>query len=44
MPDEWERRNKLDPTDGSDSKMFTLSKAYSNLEVYINSLALGEKN
>lgn len=38
MPDEWETKNKLNPDDPSDSPAFTLSKTYSNIEVYLNSL------
>jgi hypothetical protein len=38
MPDEWERSNKLNPNDGADSSTNTLSKAYTNIEVYMNSL------
>lgn len=38
MPDEWERSNKLNPNDAADASTFTLSKTYSNIEVYINSL------
>ena len=39
MPDEWERLKKLDPNDPSDANRFTLSKGYTNIEVYINTLA-----
>ncbi|NJM24645.1 MAG: pectate lyase [Bacteroidia bacterium] len=38
MPDAWEKEHKLNPNDAGDSATFTLSKSYSNLEVYINSL------
>lgn len=38
MPDAWEKENKLNPGDATDSAAFTLSKSYSNLEVYLNSL------
>lgn len=38
MPDEWERSNKLNPNDAADASSNTLSKAYTNIEVYINSL------
>lgn len=35
MPDEWERRNGLNPDDATDAHAFTLDKNYSNIEVYI---------
>jgi pectate lyase len=38
MPDEWEKSNKLNPNDATDAPANTLSKAYTNIEVYINSL------
>lgn len=38
MPDEWEKSNKLNPSDAADASTHTLSKAYTNIEVYINSL------
>lgn len=38
MPDEWERRNGLNPTDAADGILHTLDKNYTNLEVYLNSL------
>lgn len=38
MPDDWEIKNKLDPNDASDASTHTLSKTYTNIEVYINSL------
>ncbi|MGE0079279.1 MAG: polysaccharide lyase family 1 protein [Bacteroidales bacterium] len=38
MPDDWEIRNNLNPKDPSDNSNYTLSKEYTNLEVYINSL------
>jgi hypothetical protein len=38
MPDEWERSNKLNPNDATDASTNTISKAYTNIEVYINSL------
>lgn len=42
MPDEWEKKNGLNPADPKDASLFTLDKGYSNIEVYINSL-LSEK-
>ncbi len=38
MSDDWETKNKLNPSDASDSDTYTIEKSYSNLEVYINSL------
>jgi hypothetical protein len=41
MPDEWEKKNKLKPDNASDAAAFTLSKTYSNVEVYLNDLLKG---
>lgn len=38
MPDDWERKNKLNPNEASDAAQHTLSKTYTNIEVYINGL------
>lgn len=38
MPDEWEKKNGLNPADASDAVKFSLAKAYTNIEVYINSI------
>jgi hypothetical protein len=38
MPDDWEKKNKLNPENASDAAAFTLSKTYSNVEVYLNDL------
>lgn len=38
MPDVWEIKNGLNPNDASDAAIFKLSKSYTNIEVYINSL------
>ncbi|MFV0607001.1 MAG: pectate lyase [Niabella sp.] len=38
MPDDWEKKNGLHPNDKNDASQFKLSKFYSNVEVYINSL------
>lgn len=38
MPDEWEKKNGLDPKNPDDSSGFDLNKNYSNVEVYLNSL------
>ncbi len=39
MPDEWEIRNGLNEKNNSDASAFTLSKEYTNIEIYINELA-----
>lgn len=39
MPDAWEKKNGLNPADGADASSFSLHKNYTNIEVYINSLA-----
>lgn len=38
MPDNWEKKNGLNPSDPADSSLFKLSKTYTNVEVYINSI------
>ena len=38
MPDDWEKRNGLNASDASDASAYKLSKQYTNIEVYINSL------
>ena len=38
MPDEWEDAHGLDKTSAADSKLYSLDKEFTNLEVYINSL------
>lgn len=38
MPDDWEIKNGLDPKNAADQNLFKLSKNYTNIEVYINSL------
>jgi hypothetical protein len=39
MPDDWEKKNGLNPNDGNDHAQYTLSKTYTNIEVYLNELA-----
>lgn len=39
MPDEWERQHGLDATDGGDAAGTKLHRFYTNLEVYLNTLA-----
>lgn len=38
MPDDWEKKNGLNPTDASDASGLKLHRFYTNIEVYINSL------
>ncbi len=39
IPDEWETKmGGLDPNDSSDTNKYNLSRSYTNLEVYINSI------
>jgi hypothetical protein len=38
MPDEWEKKNRLNPNDSSDASAIKLHSFYTNIEVYINSL------
>ena len=38
MPDEWERKNRLNANDSGDASKNSLHKHFTNIEVYINSL------
>jgi pectate lyase len=38
MPDEWEKKNGLNTVDATDAVNYKLSKSYTNIEVYLNSL------
>jgi hypothetical protein len=38
MPDDWEKKNGLNPNDVSDASALKLHKFYTNIEVYMNSL------
>jgi len=38
IPDDWETKNKLNPSDASDANQTIVDKSYTNLEVYVNSL------
>jgi hypothetical protein len=38
MPDEWEKKKGLNINDAGDAAAYTLSKQYTNIEVYLNSL------
>ncbi len=42
IPDDWEKKNKLNPTDKKDATLFSLDKNYSNIEMYLNEL-VGKK-
>jgi len=39
MPDNWEKKHHLNPNDASDASAYKLNSQYTNIEVYINSLA-----
>jgi hypothetical protein len=38
MPDDWEKKNGLDPNNAGDAAAYRLDKNYTNIEIYINSL------
>jgi len=38
IPDEWERRNGLNPATAADASQYKLHTFYTNIEVYLNSL------
>jgi len=38
MPDDWEVKQNLNPKNSSDGNLYTLTKNYTNVEVYLNSL------
>jgi pectate lyase len=38
IPDEWERKNGLNPNDTNDGATHTLHPSFTNIEVYVNSL------
>jgi pectate lyase len=38
MPDEWEKANGLNANSSADAQAYTISKTYTNIEVYINGL------
>lgn len=38
IPDDWEKKNKLNPSDPADASKTSLHPYYTNIEVYINSL------
>ena len=39
IPDAWETRHRLEPNNGSDANAFSISKDYTNIELYLNELA-----
>lgn len=38
MPNRWEQQHKLDPENAADASLYTLSKEYTNVEMYLNGL------
>jgi hypothetical protein len=42
MPDDWEKKNRLDPVNPDDASGYSISKGYTNIEVYLNSLVKGK--
>ncbi len=38
IPDEWEKKNGLNPSDASDAMKISSHKFYTNIELYINSI------
>jgi pectate lyase len=38
MPDDWEKKNGLDPSNANDNTTYSLDKRYTNIEIYINGL------
>ncbi|HVG16578.1 MAG TPA: hypothetical protein VM935_16510, partial [Chitinophagaceae bacterium] len=43
MPDEWEKKNGLNPSDASDAPGYKLDTLYTNIEVFINSITGSDK-
>ncbi len=41
IPDNWELANRLDPLDSDDGSAISLSKKYTNIEIYLNSIIDG---
>jgi len=41
IPDTWELNNHLNPKDAGDATIYSLSKKYTNIEVYLNSILDG---
>jgi hypothetical protein len=44
MPDNWEKKNKLNPNDAADGAQYKLQKQFTNVEVYLNSLVPAKYN
>lgn len=40
MPDDWERKNGLNPGNKTDANQFDLDEGYTNIEVYLNGLVM----
>ncbi len=40
IPDDWEKKNGLDPKNAADGNAYKLNKHYTNIEMYINGLAV----
>ena len=40
MPNDWEKRNGLNTNDAGDAATYIISKSYTNIEVYLNSLII----
>lgn len=38
MPDDWEKKNGLDPNNPADASTYSAGKLYTNIEVFLNSL------
>jgi len=38
MPDDWEKKNGLNPAEAADAAQYKISKGYTNIEVYLNGL------
>jgi hypothetical protein len=38
MPDEWEKKNGLNPIDARDASQYKLDNNYTNIEMYINGI------
>ncbi len=38
IPDDWEKKNGLNPSDGNDNVLFSIDKNYTNIEIYLNEL------
>ena len=38
MPDDWEKKNGLNPSDASDASKYSSHKFYTNIELYINAI------